>query len=639
MSCHLSHRLTTVNCAVSMALLYSIGYVAISSSAQAATIGKTVVTSAQHEPLVASIVVTDIKAAEFSASLANPVIYQQMGLTPTDSMTVSFKSTSATSGQVLINTTQPVSKPFADVVLAINDGGQRNVIPKTLLMPIDESVPTKAAKNIVTGAKKPNLPVISATNAKPLTVRKGAPPPLISTPKVTELTKATATTLSAAKLPVRSAQTTIQAPTVTPNLPANTVSTLQSNSPIYAPSRLDNGRLNSSFNIKDSVALVGANDNSRESVSRLENGRANTDNSVMTTAASGNDTSAIVNAANNSTENKVVANKVMANNVAVNNKTTAEITDKQFDILNIQITRHIQPSNKSNSGIMVNSSASPLPSNHAANAAAVPAVNTSNSITTAPSNIPSSAIASATPTVNSNVAATNGTATNNVSRTPVDYQVQRNDSLWVIAQQVAQKNNLDVQTVMKQIQAQNPNAFINKDADQLKADAKLSLPNYEAVPSQQNLEAAIDAQRQYRMSANTPSGKEIAAAKSAAKITSKTAPEQPSKTTQAAKNPEKPAITNTQTLPTARFSVLAPSHDAGKNGNADGTQAKATTDTGNGLSTETLATLKASRQKTASQAQRLSKTNSTLESYTRKLQLQNQKLAELQARLKKLRNQ
>ena len=54
---------------------------------------------------------------------------------------------------------------------------------------------------------------------------------------------------------------------------------------------------------------------------------------------------------------------------------------------------------------------------------------------------------------------------------------------------------------------------------------------------------------------------------------------------------------------------------------------------------EVLDLLKSSRQSTASQAQQLSKTSGTLESYTRKLQLQNQKLAELQARLKKLRNQ
>ena len=84
MSCHLSRRLTPVHRAVSMALLYSVGLAAIIPSAQAATIGKTVVSSAQHEPLSASIVVTDIRASDFSASLANPVIYQQMGLTPTD---------------------------------------------------------------------------------------------------------------------------------------------------------------------------------------------------------------------------------------------------------------------------------------------------------------------------------------------------------------------------------------------------------------------------------------------------------------------------------------------------------------------------------------------------------------------------
>ena len=85
--------------------------------------------------------------------------------------------------------------------------------------------------------------------------------------------------------------------------------------------------------------------------------------------------------------------------------------------------------------------------------------------------------------------------------------------------------------------------------------------------------------------------------------------------------------------------MLAPSSNTDKNGNADGNNAKAATATGNGLSTETLATLKASRQGAASQAQRLSKTNNMLDGYTSKLQLQNQKLAELQARLKKLRNQ
>ena len=81
--------------------------------------------------------------------------------------------------------------------------------------------------------------------------------------------------------------------------------------------------------------------------------------------------------------------------------------------------------------------------------------------------------------------------------------------------------------------------------------------------------------------------------------------------------------------------MLAP----GSDGRADGTQEKSAATTGNGVSTDILATLKASRQTAASQAQRLSKTSSALDSYTKKIQLQNQKLAELQARLKKLRNQ
>ncbi|WP_420230374.1 hypothetical protein ACOBWA_05040 [Psychrobacter sp. ER1] len=88
----------------------------------------------------------------------------------------------------------------------------------------------------------------------------------------------------------------------------------------------------------------------------------------------------------------------------------------------------------------------------------------------------------------------------------------------------------------------------------------------------------------------------------------------PSISTQAVKRPEKATTTKTQTLSKAQFSVLAP----GRDGNADGTQAKAASSTGNGLSTDILATLKASRQQAASQAQRLSSTSSTLSSYTKK---------------------
>ncbi len=134
MSWYSSHRSTHLQRAVSRALLYSVGYAVLSSSTQAATIGKTVISSPQHKPLFASISVTDIQNSDFSVDMASTTIYQQMGMTPTDSMSVNFVPTSATTGQLIISTTQPVSKPFADLVLALNDGDQRTVIPKTLLI-------------------------------------------------------------------------------------------------------------------------------------------------------------------------------------------------------------------------------------------------------------------------------------------------------------------------------------------------------------------------------------------------------------------------------------------------------------------------------------------------------------------------
>ena len=596
MSCHLSRRLTTVHRAVSMALLCSVGCAVLVPSVQAATIGKTVVTSAQHEPLVASIVVSNIRAADFSASLANSTIYQQMGLTPTDSMTVRFQPTSATSGQVFITTSQPVSKPFADVVLAINDNGQRNMVPKTLLMPLKNTLPINTGKNIATGAKKPNLPSVSASNAIPLTVRKGAPPPLVSAPAISspKLSKPNepATELLASTSPAPN----IQAPTVT--------ATSQVNSLTYTPSRLNNGRLNSNADINNSTGRSTALGNGQSSVNTL-------DNSALSVASS--------NSGTMTPDDKGGTDARAHNNVVAADK---QSTDKQLDILNIQVTRQIQPSSKADSDLMASSPVKATTTKTIDKSKSAIDSDSTVIATAQGSNIPANTASPVPSKTTANPSAASNKVTSNAT---TQYQVQRNDSLWVIAEQIARENNLDTPTVMKQIQSQNPDAFINKDADQLKADAKLSLPSYDVIPSQQHLEAAINAQRQYSRRANTPMVKKSA----------QTAPKKSSETAQAASVSKKPTTTKTQKLPQAQFSVLAPGHD----GNADGTQAKSAADKGNGLSTDILATLKASRQETASQAQRLSKTSSALDNYTKKLQLQNRKLAELQARLKKLRNQ
>ncbi|WP_240365099.1 type IV pilus assembly protein FimV [Psychrobacter sp. KH172YL61] len=321
--------MTTVHRAVSMALFCSVGSAVLVPSVQAATIGKTVVTSAQHEPLVASIVVSNIQSADFSASLANSTIYQQMGLTSTDSMRVRFQPTSATSGQVFITTSQPVSKPFADVVLAINDNGRQNMVPKTLLMPLKDSVPINTGKNIATGAKKPNLPSVSVSNAMPLTVRKGAPPPLMSAPAI-----------SSPKLskPSKSATELLASTSPAPNIQAPTVTAIsQVNSLTYTPSRLNNGRLNSNADIKNNTGHSTAIGNSQSSVNT-------SDNSGLSVASSSSGTM--------TPDDKGGTEARTHNNVVAADKPS---TDKQLDILNIQVTRQIQPSSKADSDLMASS--------------------------------------------------------------------------------------------------------------------------------------------------------------------------------------------------------------------------------------------------------------------------------------------
>ncbi|WP_296245424.1 MULTISPECIES: FimV family protein [unclassified Psychrobacter] len=605
MSCQLSHRLTTVHRSVSKALLYSVGYAALVSNAQAATIGRTVITSAQHEPLTASIVVTDIKTADFSARLADSTLYQQMGLTPTDSMTVRFQPTSATSGQVFITTTKPISQPFTDVVLAISDGAQRSVIPKTLLMPLEDSLPINTHRNNISAANKLNLPTVSTTNAQPLTLRKGAPPPLLSTPK-SSASNLVASKLTATRLPVAGVQAT--------NVQTANTQTIKIPSSLSA----------ANTKLAPSNATVYTASDHLNAANYLDNGRSNTD-------ADTNKNVPIASA------NHAIVSPVIAFD---STKDVAPINDPQFDILNIKITRQIQLNNNKNNAIHNNGGiivTAPIAAPSYGNISTANSNSDNVTIPSAPSSEASSSsseipysnpasnqiasqpiVSPTVPSTQTNPSDVVNTTANNINSAKVNYTVQRNDNLWLIAQQIAEKNNLDVQTVMSEIQAQNPNAFINKNADQLKADALLSLPNYGVMPTQKKLKEAINVQRQYNNKANTAITKKPNALHPDSKTSS-----------------EKPVTTKTQILPTAQFSVLAP----GQDGSVNGTKTKAGITAGNGLSPDVLDILKSSRQSTAAQAQRLTKTNSTLDSYTKKLQLQNQKLAELQAHLEKLRNQ
>ena len=414
MSWHLPQRLTNIHLTavhktLATGLLYSISATLSLATAQAATLGKIVVTSEQHQPLVAIISVTDIHTEDFSASLANPVVYQQLGLIPTDSMSVHFVTTSADAGTMVISTTQPVSKPFADVVLSINEKGQRNIIPKTLLMPLHKSVairqPNQATATAT--AQKTNLSVVSDHTAQTLAVKRGAPPPLFA-----------------------------------------------SSSPSVASSAMANA----------------------------------------------------------------------------------------------QILAIAMPSTK------------------------IPSASTNNV---------SNGSATAVP---KDIAPDNQTTT-------ISYDVQRNDSLWSIAKKIAVQNNIDVQAVMKKIQHQNPDAFIAQDANRLRADAQLQLPNYQTRPSQKSLPVAIAAHRaHYRVEplADDPINKA----------------EQAAATEKAIAIPTKLTVTKST---------------AGNDTESDSTESQAQSAAVSTVSTDILATLKQSKQSKVAQDQEVQAANHTLSGYRQKL--------------------
>ena len=693
MAWQLPYRPNRLHYAVSAALLCSMGSAILLPAAMAATIGKTTITSAQHEPLVAIISISDIESSDFSANLANPKVYKQLGLTPTDAMSVSFIPTSASTGQLMISTSQPVSKPFADVVLAINDNGQRNTVPKTLLMPLGSAQPAKrservkSAKPIVARAPKPNLPVISAptvtspvtkapiiatSSTKPLAVKREAPPPLFapSSSAANSGTINTANSKNSSALPIARVA-------AAPNLPLAPASrfdleTTANPTPSMAKTNtldIKNNRrvssrptqpsppngdipINSSakalqpISNRNETAISVEDINSVEDVESVEKlksveGLVKASTSVASADAATNVQQTLLAQmpANNRTQN---------DKPSLENK-TAKTSSTNSNTLNIQVSRQItvrnSPINKVDStdsptlALSFDESMASLNSDDTAKLNSQVADHLATAAdSAAPEPVATSKDAADSASASTISARRETAATDSLpvaNEKMVSYTVQRNDNLWLISKQIAEQNNLDISAVMSQIKTQNPNAFINQDADQLKANAELRLPNYEVIPSQSSIQAAISEQRARYLRANKKTAKassEKATADnttSAASVSSQIAQAKPTKS---ANSTAKPA---TRTLPQARFSVVAP----GGKGQADGTQTKADAAAGNGLSTEVLASLKSSRQRTATQAQRTKLMNNSLGSYTQKLQLQNQKLAELEARLKKLRNQ
>ena len=84
MAWQLPYRPTRLHYAVSAAPLCSMGSAILLPAAMAATIGKTTIT--QHSMSRLSLLLASLTSnfTDFEANLANPKVYKQLGLTPTD---------------------------------------------------------------------------------------------------------------------------------------------------------------------------------------------------------------------------------------------------------------------------------------------------------------------------------------------------------------------------------------------------------------------------------------------------------------------------------------------------------------------------------------------------------------------------
>lgn len=180
MSKHLPYRLNLTYKAIFAATL---GLSTL--SAFALTLGQPNVTSVQHEPLSATIDVSGVDANNFNASLANTSIYQQMGLSQNDNIQVKFIKTSDTSGRIVLTSSSPISTPFTDIVLNLNDNGEQRIEPQTLLMPLSQRSRIEMTADempVVAQDQSVDLPVVDVIELEPtsevLEVQSVAPPPL-----------------------------------------------------------------------------------------------------------------------------------------------------------------------------------------------------------------------------------------------------------------------------------------------------------------------------------------------------------------------------------------------------------------------------------------------------------------------------
>lgn len=451
-------------------------------------VGDTYVESGQNQPLNASINVTDIDPATFSVKVGNAAMYQQLGLSPDQPIDVKFQPTSSNGGKIILTSTQPVATPYTDVVLDIQNKGEKKVLPKTLLMPLGSN----PAPSAVTQAP---APLVEAPEPAKVTVNSN---PNIELPTTT-------TPVETAVEPTT--QTTSSEPPVTATTLPNGTITYKSDSLIIQETK-------------------------------------GTDTGTIATSTAPSEPSEV----------KVEAKPETTTSETAESTETSEETKAES------------------------------------------------------------------------------------SNETVTYTIQRNETLWTIANRVAKGSKKDVHTVMQEIIDQNPDAFENGDPTKIVANTKLQVPKYKTAPSQ----AAIKNTKQIRKQVGK--AKKPVYTKTNAKPVSAPRVTKPVTTTKSSKKVVKtrkayPVVKQKYTAPVSRpktrkteMVIVAPQQS---NGSAQGTTTTTTTTT-KVVNSQVATQLEQKRQATAAQAAKVNALNNSISSSEQKIKIQNQKLAQLEQRLKEL---
>lgn len=550
-------------------------------SAQAVSLSQANIESAQHEPLSATIDVNGIDAKNFNAKLASGSVYQEMGLKQDADIQVKFTPTSDSSGKITLTSSTPISKPFTDVVLSLDNNGEQVVEPQTLLMPItsNTSIPASLTEPImVASEQEQNLPVAGgATDDAPVALDLASGDPI-------DLSPLEEANLQAEKnLAVKPIAEDANAQT-----PADTTPTDMT---VNAPS----------------TTAMGMDSN--------VNAPSVSDDVTMTELTGGTDIAGDAFVPSDPSTQAVTTPKIISQQEQVLSALTPEGTNQQINILTEQITRKVLDSPEA-----IDAGALPFPT-------------------------PSEPKLDNTPTAKDTKAQTGkgkkgGKSTNAPIETQsgdkLTYLVQSGDSLWGIASQIAKANNMSVMEVMHNIHAQNPDAFFDNNISRLKTNVSLNLPNYSVVPSQKAIQEAIVSSRHAKGGQDSKTAKTNKHGSDKAQ-TKKNHEARRNASKQVAQERAKSSKTPTKPLPKAQMTLVSPSNT----GQATGTQAKSN-NSGKGVGAsngnQLVNTLKSTRSQTAASATKVNSLNQELVSATQKLQLQNQKLAELENRLKALKD-